>query len=108
MIDIYKLPPKKVTVLCHTSCTLGEQSFIKGNEYTLHTEDHGYVDNKNECILCWIESTNIFGARFAVKGNVYIQHGDYYTESNIYNHFTDYFVCPIKRERDNKLTEIGI
>lgn len=22
--------------------------------------------------------------------------------------FTDYFVCPVQRERDNKLTEIGI
>ena len=25
-----------------------------------------------------------------------------------YTHFTKYFVCPIQRDRDNKLNQIGI
>ncbi len=43
-----------------------------------------------------------YGERFAVKGNIY------HDGEPRWSHFTDYFVCTIQRERDNKLTEIGI
>ena len=113
MIDIYNQPKKIITVLCHTS--LGDPSdkqgrfFVKGNEYKLTTEittPHILTkdpDTKSkECILCWISFNNVYGERFAVKGNIY------HDGEPRWSHFTEYFVCPIQRERDNKLNEIGI
>lgn len=125
MIDIYNQPAKTVTVLCHTS--LGDTNdkhgrfYLKGNEYKLSTEittpyrlSDGPDTNNQECILCWISfndekfsfgidiNYHYYGERFAVKGNIYHKGEPYWP------HFTDYFVCPIQRERDNKLTEIGI
>lgn len=114
MIDIYNQPAKTVTVLCHTS--LGDplediqgRFFTKGNEYKLSTEittpyrlSDGPDTNNQECILCWISFNDYYGERFAVKGNIY------HDGEPRWSHFTDYFVCPIQRERDNKLTEIGI
>jgi len=106
MIDIYNHPTdaksKEVTVLCHTS--LGDpldehgRFFLKGKEYKLTTE----IRNNQEYILCWISFNEGYGERFAIKGNVY------HDGEPRWSHFTDYFVCPIQRERDNKLNEIGI
>lgn len=109
MIDIYNKPPKTISVLCHT--TLGDLNdplgrfYLKGNEYKMGTEIHRVSeDTKNqECILCWINQTEGFGSRFAVKGNVY---GTF--DKPYWTHFTEYFVCPIQRERDSKLNKIGI
>ena len=108
-LDIYNQPAKTVTVLCHT--TLGDTNdpkgrfYLKGNEYKLGTEITRVSEDTKweDCILCWINQTEGFGSRFAVKGNVY----DIF-DKPYWPHFTDYFVCPIQRERDNKLTEIGI
>lgn len=108
-IDIYNLPCKTVNVLCHT--TLGDTNdklgrfFLKGKEYKLVTEKvNPSQDTKwEDCILCWVNQTDGFGSRFAVKGNIY-----QYNDKTYWPHFSDYFVCPIQRERDNKLTEIGI
>jgi hypothetical protein len=107
-LDIYNLPCKTIKVLCHTTLVDPNDPYVifylKGNEYTLATESHIIrQDTKwEECILCWINQTETemyyFGSRFVVKGNVYGQ----------FPHFTDYFVCPIQRERDNKLNMIGI
>ena len=120
MIDIYNQPAKTVTVLCHTSLgdPLDEKGrfFTKGNEYKLSTEittpskwlfwmhrlSDGPDTNNQECILCWISFNDYYGERFAVKGNIY------HDGEPRWSHFTDYFVCPIQRERDNKLTEIGV
>jgi hypothetical protein len=113
MIDIYNKPEKTITILCHTS--LGDpldehgRFFTKGNEYKLSTEittpyklSDGPDTNNQECILCWISFNDYYGDRFAVKGNIY------HDGEPRWSNFTDYFVCPIQRERDNKLTEIGI
>lgn len=109
MIDIYNQPAKTVTVLYHT--TLGDpldlqgRFFTKGKEYKLSTEittpyrlSDGPDTNNQECILC----NDYYGDRFAVKGNIY------HDGEPRWSHFTDYFVCPIQRERDNKLNQIGI
>lgn len=129
MIDIYNQPAKTVTVLCHTS--LGDildehgRFYLKGTEYKLSTEIvTPRQDTKwEDCILCWINQTEGYGSRFAVKGNIYDTFGDFRQRFErekkqmedsgefgepYWPHFTDYFVCPIQRERDNKLTEIGI
>ena len=122
MIDIYNQPEKTINVLCHTS--LGDpldehgRFFTKGNEYKMTTEittpyrlTNGPDTNNQECtasgslhssILCWINFNETYGERFAVKGNIY------HNGEPRWSHFTDYFVCPIQRERDNKLNEIGI
>lgn len=99
MIDIYNQPTKEVTVLCHTS--LGDpldehgRFFLKGNEYKMSTEV-----SSPYTILCWISFNETYGERFAVKGNIY------HDGEPRWSHFTDYFVCPIQRERDNKLNEL--
>ena len=68
---------------------------------------NGPDTNNQECILCWMSFNDYYYyyyyvERFAVKGNIY------HDGEPRWSHFTDYFVCPIQRERDNKLTEIGI
>jgi len=106
--DIYNPPTKSINVLCHTS--LGDPNdpngrfYLKDNEYLLGTEIVTPKQDTNweDCILCWINQTESFGSRFAIKGNIYLN------GEPIWSHFTDYFVCPVQRERDNKLTEIGI
>ena len=108
MIDIYNKPEKTITILCHT--TLGDTNdplgrfYLKGNEYKMNTEVTSVSPNTNnqECILCWIDQTKGFGSRFAIKGNIYHDGKPYWP------HFTEYFVCPIQRERNNKLNQIGI
>ncbi len=124
MIDIYNKPEKIITVLCHTS--FGDPNdplnrfYLKGNEYKMSTEITTDTNNQ-ECILCWINFKNVYGVRmkhilvikyykslfsnmrrFAVKGNIY------HEGEPRWPHFTEYFVCPIQRERDNKLNQIGI
>ena len=108
MIDIYNEPTKTITVLCHTS--LGDTNdkhgrfYLKGNEYKLGTEIIRVSEDTNweDCILCWIDQTKGFGSRFAVKGNIYHKGEPYWP------HFTECFVCPIQRDRENKLNQIGI
>ena len=113
MIDIYNKPAKTLSVLCHT--TLGDPNdplgrfFTKGNEYKMSTEvstPHRLTKdpdtNNQECILCWISFNETYGERFAIKGNIY-NDGE-----PRWPHFTEYFVCPIQRERDSKLNQIGI
>lgn len=104
--DIYNKPIKSVKVLCHTS--LGDQNdelgrfYLKGNEYEMNTEVHSAAEDTNneECILCWLSQNSRFGSRFAVKGNIYDMGEAYWP------HFTEYFECPLERERDNKLKQI--
>jgi hypothetical protein len=118
-IDIYNNPPKTVTVLCHTSAGDDDNEyFIKGNEYELSTEYTRISEDTNnqECILCWVHLSNIpeshsnnrTGARFTVKGNEYRDAKELGEREPYYSHFTKYFVCPIQRDRDNKLNQIGI
>ena len=112
MIDIYNQPTKEVTVLCHTPLgdplDLHGRFFVKGNEYKMNTEIRTHRltkdpdTNNQECILCWISFNEGYGERFAIKGNIY------HNDKPYWPHFTEYFVCPIQRERDNKLNEIGI
>ena len=101
MIDIYNKPEKIITVLCHTSLGGTDEFYLKGNEYKMSTEITTDTNNQ-ECILCWINFKNVYGERFAVKGNIY------HEGEPRWPHFTEYFVCPIQRERDNKLNQIGI
>jgi len=105
---IYHFSSEDEALLCHT--TLGDTNdplgrfYLKGNEYKMNTEVTSVSPDTNnqECILCWIDQTKGFGSRFAIKGNIYHDGKPYWP------HFTEYFVCPIQRERDSKLNEIGI
>ena len=100
--------PPYIMVLCHTS--LGDPNdelgrFYKaGKEYRLRPEvvEPNKDTNYKECILCWINMSKGFGGRFAIVGNIYID------GEPIWENFLEHFVCPIKRERTNKLEDIGI
>jgi len=104
--DMFNLP--SIMVLCHTS--FGDPNdelgrFYKaGKEYRLQpnvVEPKKDTDYK-ECILCWINSSEAFGNRFAIVGNIY------HNDKPIWKNFLEHFVCPIERERTNKLEQIGI
>ena len=88
--DIYN--PTSVLVLCHTTFL----DYKSGEEYKLTPEVY------DDCILCWINSSPGFGNRFAIVGNIELD------SEPIWVNFLNYFVCPIARERNEKLKEIGI
>lgn len=107
--DMYN--PPSIMILCHTS--LGDLNdkdgrfYEAGKEYRLQPEVVEPKKNTDykECILCWISMSEGFGGRFAIVGNIYVD-GEVCKPN--WPNFLDYFVCPIARERTNKLEEIGI
>lgn len=107
-IDIYNAPRKTIMVMCHTSngdhLDIDGRFYEKGKEYRMSTEIIKPTPDTNnqECILCWIDFNEFFGNRFAVKGNVYHKGEPYWPD------FRDYFVCPLARERNDKLERLGI
>jgi len=109
-IDIYNAPVKSVLVVCHTDMgdpyDIDGRFYEKGKEYILSTEIvKATPDTKNqECVLCWINfSSDGFGDRFAVKGNVYDSLGRPY-----WRDFKDFFVCPVAKAREEHLEKLGI
>jgi hypothetical protein len=96
--DIYK--PPSLLVLCHTTFL----DYKAGEEYKLTPEVVAPKKDTNnkECILCWINSNPGFGSRFSIVGNIYNE------DKPLWVNFLDYFVCPVARERNEKLKEIGI
>jgi hypothetical protein len=99
--DIYSPPKKKLMVMCHTQFgdpndPLGRFSH-PGMEYEIETEPSG------DRILCWVNFSENFGSRFAITGNVYDVDPKGY-----WPNLLDYFECPLQRERNKRLKEIGI
>lgn len=107
MIDIYSSPQKSVLVMCHTSKGDPKDKdgryFEAGKEYWMSTEivKPSADTNRQECILCWISFDEGFGARFAVKGNVY-------HNGLAWPDFKDYFICPVAFKRSEVLAKLGI
>jgi hypothetical protein len=101
--DMYN--PPSIMVLCHTSFGDSTRTLYEvGKEYKLTPTVIGpcEANDYKECIFCWVSSSYGYGCRFAIVSNIYINGKPNWT------HFSDYFVCPITRDRNEKLKEIGI
>ena len=77
-----------------------QQTLFFERKFKLKCEITRISSNNQECILCWINFNDKFGSRFSVKGNIYRLGEPYWP------HFTKYFICPIERNRDNKINKI--
>tara|TARA_R110000772_G_scaffold20466_2_gene56783 strand:+ start:83888 stop:84202 length:315 start_codon:yes stop_codon:yes gene_type:complete len=100
MIDLTENIEQRVLVTCYKSIDKyiqwrdGNLIFKKGNEYWLKTETGiGF------CESCWVTDHNDFGYRFALETHDF-------RSTSVLRMFTDYFIDPNVKERDDKINKV--